>query len=467
MKGKVLEAVVLLCGLNRSEEKLKEYVKKWDVDEILQQKLDEIITEDNLKLGRKELNQLLLLIGADPVSEDFFTFVFGGKINSYNDFKNKCDAFRIKSALRFGNIKYAFRYFAGVLSFNAESGLKLGESPKHVWDELSISPEALKKEYMERASQPLQLIKIDLDKRYLNSEINRPKEDDSNYEEGVRISNKGKFNSMAYLTSDYIDVYVATSMRTKKQFNDIGEKIERIFNDNDLKNLNIRYFDPTISDCDGRINKGLIEGLMLKRAKVTLYLAQEQDSLGKDSELATTLMQGKNVIVYVPTPDKKGRITELTDNLKNSDVFGEELTYIRTILFKKFCSKEKSELSKTVFADTVDFEKLLPFINEIVDEEIKYYDQRAILLKEKHPLGLQVNLNTGVAHGVIVVRTNEEAVKIIKDSLLNSLELNLVEEENALLLKEKTTGSVVRYISKDPFLTKTFWAHYLDLDRHE
>src|ERR1017187_8527142 len=44
--------------------------------------------------------------------------------------------------------------------------------------------------------------------------------------------------------------------------------------------------------------------LMLKRAQCTLYLAQESDTLGKDSELASTLAQGKPVIAYVPRIDQ-------------------------------------------------------------------------------------------------------------------------------------------------------------------
>ena len=40
---------------------------------------------------------------------------------------------------------------------------------------------------------------------------------------------------------------------------------------------------------------------MLKRAKCTIYLAGETETLGKDSELAATLAQGKTVIAYVPS----------------------------------------------------------------------------------------------------------------------------------------------------------------------
>ena len=39
---------------------------------------------------------------------------------------------------------------------------------------------------------------------------------------------------------------------------------------------------------------------MLKRAGVTVYMAQKSDTFGKDSEASAALGQGKPVIVYVP-----------------------------------------------------------------------------------------------------------------------------------------------------------------------
>ena len=111
---------------------------------------------------------------------------------------------------------------------------------------------------------------------------------------------KGVFNTRVYLTSDYMDVYVATSMREELDFHNVFDLCEAVFSRPKIKKLNLRYFDPTQSYHRNRIAKGLIEGLMLKRAKCTIYAAQESDSLGKDSELAATLAQGKPVIAFIP-----------------------------------------------------------------------------------------------------------------------------------------------------------------------
>ena len=78
-----------------------------------------------------------------------------------------------------------------------------------------------------------------------------------------------------------------------------------------MAGLNLRFFDPTQSYMSNRVNKGLVESLMLKRAKCTVYSVQDTDTLGKDSELAATLAQGKPVIAYVPEKTLEERVTEL------------------------------------------------------------------------------------------------------------------------------------------------------------
>jgi hypothetical protein len=82
----------------------------------------------------------------------------------------------------------------------------------------------------------------------------------------------------------------------------------------EIANLNIRYFDPTQSYTGSRIDKGLVESLMLKRAKCTVYSVQDTDTLGKDSELAATLAQGKPVIAYVPSITESERASELLND---------------------------------------------------------------------------------------------------------------------------------------------------------
>ncbi len=95
-----------------------------------------------------------------------------------------------------------------------------------------------------------------------------------------------------------LDVYVATSMRSRQDFRKMAETCEHIFNDERLGELSLRYFDPTLSAASGHEDKGLIECLMVKCAKLLIYCAGEKESYGKDAEAAMALSLGKPVIFY-------------------------------------------------------------------------------------------------------------------------------------------------------------------------
>lgn len=93
-----------------------------------------------------------------------------------------------------------------------------------------------------------------------------------------------------------LDVYVATSMRTREDFRKVADTCDTIFRDPRLDAINIRYFDPTLSAAEGHEDKGLIECLMVKAAKALVYLAGSKESYGKDAEAAMALSLGKPVI---------------------------------------------------------------------------------------------------------------------------------------------------------------------------
>jgi hypothetical protein len=143
---------------------------------------------------------------------------------------------------------------------------------------------------------------------FLEKEIGSPEEINSYYGEiskrFVNSRRKAIRNAKLYLSlvSD-IDVYVATSMRNKKDFIDMANTCEKIFHDDKLVNLFLRYFDPTISAANGHEDKGLIECLMVRAAKVLIYIVGEKESYGKDAEAAMALSSGKPVIFLVK-PEK-------------------------------------------------------------------------------------------------------------------------------------------------------------------
>jgi hypothetical protein len=149
---------------------------------------------------------------------------------------------------------------------------------------------------------------------------------DEEVESGVQITEK--YESVARLfevarqgalkNSDYflsmvndLDIYVATSMRDRLDFRKMADFCEKVFRAASLKQLNLRYFDPTVSAADGHEDKGLIECLMVKSAKVLVYCAGKKDSFGKDAEAAMALSLGKPVIFYCDEAERQRFFSEV------------------------------------------------------------------------------------------------------------------------------------------------------------
>jgi hypothetical protein len=104
-------------------------------------------------------------------------------------------------------------------------------------------------------------------------------------------------NTELYLSmTNDLDVYVATSMRTRQHFRKMAQTCEVIFSHPSVRHLHLRYFDPTMSATHGHEDKGIIECLAVKCAKVLIYTAGDKDSYGKDAEAAMALSLGKPVI---------------------------------------------------------------------------------------------------------------------------------------------------------------------------
>lgn len=101
-----------------------------------------------------------------------------------------------------------------------------------------------------------------------------------------------------------LDVYVATSMRNRADFRRMADTCTELFGGQSLSDLNIRYFDPTLSAAKGHEDKGLIECLMVKASKLLVYCAGEKESYGKDAEAAMALSLGKPVIFYCDTDQR-------------------------------------------------------------------------------------------------------------------------------------------------------------------
>jgi hypothetical protein len=145
----------------------------------------------------------------------------------------------------------------------------------------------------------------------LDEEVESVGQINEKYESVVNLFEKarrGALKNTEYFLSmvNDLDIYVATSMRDRSDFRKMADFCEKVFRAPSLKRLSLRYFDPTVSAAEGHEDKGLIECLMVKSAKVLVYCAGSKDSFGKDAEAAMALSLGKPVIFYCDE-DKRQR----------------------------------------------------------------------------------------------------------------------------------------------------------------
>jgi hypothetical protein len=303
----------------------------------------------------------------------------------------------------------------------------------------------------------------------------------------------GNKNTDVYLTWDRMDIYFATSMRKQWEYEDLFAFVHKVTekeriplaDNKTLKELNIRHFDPTQSFDKNRINKGLVEALMLRRAGCTVYSVQDTDTLGKDSELAATLAQGKPVIAYAPVIKVEERVkallrqhpATLRERLQfvlyaDERVLASDVMAIREFLVRldRFVEarlwrslSDSNELARFQRENQEDLERLCRII---AGSEERIYDKRAATLQKTHPLAIQVNLDTGVANGVIVARNEKTCAELIWRILTNTLDFDIKydEEKDCWLLIEELTKSIYRVVTNNPKLTNCFWNFYPERD---
>jgi hypothetical protein len=183
---------------------------------------------------------------------------------------------------------------------------------------------------------------------------------------------------------------------------------------------------------------------MLKRATCTLYLAQESDTLGKDSELASTLAQGKPVIAYVPAPteeDVRSSVKFLSELYSRPEV---HIVLERLQALSPNLAWTNSRVRWWLDRpNEMDIEEALVLLAETARE---HYERRATMLMEDHPLGIQVNLDTGVANGVLVVRNTSDCAELIYRIVTGRLEFDI---------EKKTVNGVDTTSSAKGFQTRS------------
>jgi len=251
---------------------------------------------------------------------------------------------------------------------------------------------------------------------------------------------------------------------------------------------------------------------MLRRADVTVYMAQKEDSFGKDSEASVALGQGKPVIVFVPklsytsdggmsldseeliladdsaltaiikTEGKAGE-AEVDETLDHAGLFSQALTLrlqnlteaqlgeIVRLHWADFGLLDEAERIKgdndtirqdsyTNWVKALAVGKKPPALDEQLREDVirilvattVRLEKRAEVFREVHPLALQVILSTGVLNGILVARSVDSCARLLKGVLKNEFDLELEIDDDNYRLVEKSTRSTIRVISRNALL---------------
>lgn len=333
---------------------------------------------------------------------------------------------------------------------------------------------------------------------------------DDNTAQMAHVQDMAQRNLARYLSVDHLDVYVATSMRSHADFVSVNRFVLDLFSHERVSSLNLRFFNPTQSWIEDRVAKGMVEALMLRRSTLTLFMAQKQDSFGKDSEASVALGQGKPVIVYVPrlvVPDAEldsamlgqidiaslQRLLVAEDTSEDIDETFDRHALLGRLLLLRLQHLSDRQLTRVVRDHWADFDLYDEASRIEEDRRSEYrswldgtikgqatevpsglrdsligilvavslrFENRAQLFREQHPLALQVILSTGVLNGILVARSVDSCAFLVNALVRNALELELETDEYNYRLVEKTTKSTIRVISKHALITNAFGAYY-------
>jgi hypothetical protein len=342
-------------------------------------------------IGHSQLNELLLSLQLDRTTQDFFNCVFGANvIPDFETFTQCITEFRITAILHYGNVKYAFKKLSQLTKEKIECEIGC------------VKPQSVRDRYASRHEPLMAIRRIEPKNTYylgylVDAELKAKRDElvdagastvelDRLKDQCQEFRKIGEFNHHCYLDYDHMDVYVATSMREKFDFWNVSRFVAEVFSKPEVQELKLRYFDPTQAYCPSPIDKGLSEALMLKRARCAIYMVGESDTLGKDSELAATLAQGKPVIAYVPSFVDYDRFKEEIADVALKEIYGDEdpvdvvLNFLQT--FDPRAAWREPDVRGWIESKP-ELEKVLRFVYERAKV---LYDQRARSLLETHPL---------------------------------------------------------------------------------
>lgn len=106
------------------------------------------------------------------------------------------------------------------------------------------------------------------------------------------------------------------------------------------------------------------------------------------------------------------------------------------------------------------FKKFEKFCLIVSSAECYNYEKRAKILMGLHPLCMQVNLESGVTNGVLVVRNPNDCARLLYNLLTNRMDLTMKKVNGCNILEEQISHCAYRVITENEKLTNCFWNYF-------
>jgi len=203
-------------------------------------------------LNYEQFNELLLLLNQDRVCKPFFNFFFKKDKILLTDLRQGIIRFRGYAMLCFGNFRFGYKQLMRKSKDEMEEGRLAPyckSSPELVSEYTTRPPKMLDIELIEREQTwylgYISGATINQEAELLDDQFKKARKDESALTESelgefnsklIRMKNdtkqadkKALRNTDIYLTWDYMDIYIATSMRNKWEFEETFDFIRNVF----------------------------------------------------------------------------------------------------------------------------------------------------------------------------------------------------------------------------------------------
>ncbi|MGA7731986.1 MAG: hypothetical protein WCD37_12040 [Chloroflexia bacterium] len=441
-------------------------IDSWIREETPDPVFDRLGNLDSSPISVSQLNQLLLLSDEAGMTPAFFNYYWNLKPRHTYDV-TKIPGFEEewiggRSILSIGHLKWGlYRFYVDALLYfgNIRTAYR---TLRTMTDEELLSyfeDKRFNTEFMKERGEPLSLIPIAKDRRYLISEM-ACKTYDGNASElrtalqsALQESRLGRevaitieeLVSGAYMKRDYGDKAGQFRLSVGEFLNEevsseaeINTKVDGVLDKfipaRTAALQNTRYYLSMVGDLDVYVATSMRDRQDFRD------MADRCEDIFGDSQLSDL-----HIRYFDPT---------MSAAMGHEDKGLIECLMVKCAKALVYCAGARDSYGKDAEAAmALSLGKPVIFL---CDEE-----ERRRFYQDVHPLSRLIHFETGVPVGAMVTTSTRQVATLLYRIFMNEMEYEIERTETGYLrLREKLTGSVVRLQTSDNLLRETFWNYY-------